>query len=724
MKCFFRFLLVWTLLAYCFGSNAEELKSPNGQFVLNTFCEEGIPYYTLSYKGKTVLEKSRLGVDLKYERGMKEGMSILTTERKSFDETWHPVWGEQANVRNHYNELFVRFNQEGSGRWLDVRFRLFNDGLGFRYEFPEQETLRKFIMNNELTQFNLGYDYTAFCIPGDYDTEEFTYTTSPISQLREQLKKQSLAHKGYEAQSKGDLVIQTPLLLKGKGLYISIHEAALVDYACMELDVDDKNMVFTSNLVPDKNGEKGYLLPSCTSPWRTVIVSDDARDILASKLIYNLNEPCKIEDTSWIHPTKFVGVWWEMFIGTGGAWNYSDNPFAKPGITDYTKLQPNGRHCANAANVKKYIDFAAKHGIDAVLVEGWNEGWEDWSAYYRNRQFLFDKAYPDFDVDELHKYAASKGVKLIMHHETAGNAADYDVQMDKAYQFMVDNGYDAVKSGYVGGIIPRSEYHTTQWMVNHYIHAVKRAADYHIMVDSHEAVRPTGLCRTYPNWVAQESARGQEYESMGGNTVEHTTILPFTRLMGGPMDFTPGIFQLDLSYYKDKGGYKTEKGSSTLCRQLALYLTMYSPMAMVSDLPENYERFPDAFQFIKDVKLDWEDSKYLEAEPGDYITVARKAKKTGDWFVGSTVDENGHDSHLKLNFLEPGQQYIATVYADAKGTDYDKNPQGYVIKKGIVTSKSILDIHSGRGGGFAISIFKASKNDVKGLKSLPRKINQ
>lgn len=723
MKCLRFFLLVFTLLACCLVSNAEELKSPNGQFVLNTFCEEGIPYYTLTYKGKTVLEKSRLGVDLKNERGVKDGLSILNVERKTFDETWHPVWGEQANVRNHYNEMFVRFHQGYSGRWLDVRFRLFDDGLGFRYEFPKQETLRKFIMNNEMTQFNLGYDYTVFCIPGDYDTEEFTYTTSPISQLREQLKKQSLAHKGYEAQSKGDLVIQTPLLLKGKGLYISIHEAALVDYACMELEVDDKKMSMMSSLVPDKNGDKGYLLPHCTSPWRTIIVSDDARDILASKLIYNLNEPCKYADTSWIHPTKFVGVWWEMFVGTGGCWNYSDDPFAKPGITDYTKLQPNGRHCANTANVKRYIDFAAKNGIDAVLVEGWNEGWEDWSAYYRNRQFLFDKPYPDFDVKGLHEYAASKGVKIIMHHETAGNAADYDVQMDRAYQYMVDNGYDAVKSGYVGSIIPRSEYHTTQWMVNHYLQAVKRAADYHIMVDAHEAVRPTGLSRTYPNLMAQESARGQEYEAMGGNTIEHTTILPFTRLMGGPMDFTPGIFQLNLNYYKDKGGYKTEKGTSTICRQLALYLTMYSPMAMVSDLPENYERFPDAFQFIKDVKLDWEDSKYLEAEPGDYITVARKAKKTGDWFVGSTVDENGHDSHLKLDFLESGQKYVATVYVDGKGADCTNNPQCYVIKKGVVTSKSLLDIHSACGGGFAISIFKANKNNVKGLKNLPRKIN-
>lgn len=723
MKCLGRFILVFTLLAYCFGSNAEELKSPNGKFVLNTFCEDGIPYYTLSYKGKEVLKKSRLGVDLKYERGMKEGMSIQETKRAAFDETWQTVWGEQANVRNHYNELFVRFSQEGSGRWLDVRFRLFDDGLGFRYEFPEQETLRKFIMNNELTQFNLGYDYTTFCIPGDYDTEEFTYTTSPISKIREEFPKQSLAHKGYEAKAAGDLVIQTPVLFKGNGLYISIHEAALVDYAAMELDVDDKNMVLTSNLVPDKNGEKGYLLPHCVSPWRTVIVSDDARDILASKLIYNLNEPCKYADTSWIHPTKFVGVWWEMFVGTGGSWSYSDDPFAKPGITDYTQLKPNGRHCATTANVKRYIDFAAANGIDGVLVEGWNEGWEDWSAYYRNRQFLFDKSYPDFDVDELHKYAANKGVKIVMHHETAGNAADYDVQLDKAFQYMVDNGYDAVKTGYVGGIIPRSEYHTSQWMNNHYIHVAQRAADYHIMIDSHEAVRPTGLCRTYPNWMAQESARGMEYESMGGNPIDHTTILPFTRLMGGPMDYTPGIFQGDLAYYKDKGGYKTEKGSSTICRQLALYLTMYSPMAMVSDLPENYERFKDAFQFIKDVKLDWEDSKYLEAEPGDYITVARKAKVSGDWFVGSTVDENGHDSYLKLDFLEPGQQYVATVYADAKGADCIKNPQAYIIKKGVVTAKSRLDIHSVSGGGFAISIKKASKNEVKGLKNLPRKIN-
>lgn len=710
-----KLLVVVSILAFSIASEAEELRSPSGNFTLNAYCDNGVPCYTLSYKGREVIHQSRLGMDIKSERGMKEAMEVKSVERRSNDDTWTPVWGEESQVRNHYNELLVHFYQPSSTRQLDVRFRLFDDGLGFRYEFPEQPTLHKFVLKNELTEFNLGYDYTAFALPGDYDTEEFTYTTAPLSQLRTELEKQSLAHKGYEYKAEGDLVVQTPLMLKGNGLYINIHEAALVDYACMELDLDDTKFCLTSDLVPDKFGDKGYLVPFCTSPWRTVVVSDDARDILASRLIYNLNEPCKFKDTSWIKPMKFMGVWWEMFNGTGKSWNYSDYSFAKPGITDYTKLKPNGRHAANTDNVKRYIDFAAKSGIPAVLVEGWNEGWEDWEAYWRNRQFRFDRAYPDFDVDALHRYAASKGVQLVMHHETAGNAADYEVQLDRALQFMVDNGYHAVKTGYVGHIIPRSENHSSQWMNNHYIRVAERAADFKVMVDSHEAVRPTGLCRTYPNWMAQESARGTEFESMGGNPVDHTTILPFTRLMGGPMDYTPGIFQTDLSYYK---GNNNCKARTTIARQLALYLTMYSPMQMVADLPETYERFQDAFQFIKDVPVDWDYSKYLEAEPGDYITVARRAKVTGDWYVGSTVDENGHTSRLKLDFLEPGVRYIATVYADAKDANWETNPQAYIIKRGVVTSNSVLSIRSASGGGFAIRMVKASDADCKGLGKL------
>ena len=512
--------------------------------------------------------------------------------------------------------------------------------------------------------------------------------------------------KSYEAKSAGDLIVQTPLMLKGSnGLYINIHEAALVDYAAMELNVNDKSFCLTACLVPDKNGDKGFLQTPCFSPWRTVVVSDDARNILASKLILNLNEPCGYADTSWIKPMKYIGVWWEMFIGTGKDWAYSSYNRAKPGVTDYSKLTPNGRHAANTDNVKRYIDFAAKHGFAAVLVEGWNEGWEDWTAYTKNRQFSFTSPYPDFDVDELQRYAHEKGVRVMMHHETSANAADYERQLDDAFKFMVNHGYNAVKTGYVGPIIPRCEYHASQWMNNHYIHVAKRAADFNIMVNSHEAVRPTGLCRTYPNWLAQESARGTEFESMGGNPVDHTTILPFTRLMGGPMDYTPGIFQGDLSYYEN--GYKKEQQArTTLARQLALYCTMYSPLQMAADLPENYERFIDAFQFIKDVAVDWDESRYLEAEPGDYITVARRAKGTNNWFVGCTADENGHVSNLKLDFLIPGKKYIATVYADAKDADWKKNPQAYVIRKGIATSKTKLKLRAASGGGYAISLIE------------------
>lgn len=683
------------------AQTGHSLLSPDGQLELKVCTDKGMPCWSLDYKGIAVTGPSHMGFALANERGYKEGMTLTDVQTVSVDEYWYPVWGEYAKVRNNYNELCATFTQEDSGRTLIVRFRLFNDGLGFRYEFPQQPTLHIFRVDEELSEFNLAHDYTAFCMPGDYDTNEFTYTTSRLSELRKELPRQSEAHKSYEAKSEGDLVIQTPVMLRGdNGLYVNIHEAALVDYPAMELDVDDENFIFRAKLVPNKNGEKAFKMAPCTTPWRTVIVSDKATDILASRLIYNLNDPCRIEDTSWIHPVKYVGVWWEYFTGSGSSWAYSRDNSARPGITDYTALQPNGVHGANTANVKRYIDFAAESGLDAVLVEGWNEGWEDWSSYGRERLFRFDRAYPDFDVEELHEYAASKGVKLIMHHETGSNAADYERQLDAAFDFMNRNGYDAVKTGYVGGIIPRSEYHASQWMVNHYLYVAQKAAEKHIMVNSHEAVRPTGLCRTYPNWMAQESARGTEFESMGGNPADHTTILPFTRLMGGPMDYTPGIFQTRLDYYN---GYKNDQWArTTLARQLALYLTMYSPIQMACDLPENYRRFPDAFQFIKDVPVDWEDSKYLEAEPGDYITVARKAKDCGDWYVGCTADENGHLSELKLEFLDSGLTYTATVYADAPDAHYKDNPQAYLIRTYEVSSKDSLKIKAAPGGGYAI----------------------
>ncbi|MGM9787790.1 MAG: glycoside hydrolase family 97 protein [Candidatus Cryptobacteroides sp.] len=715
----FSILLSLNLLAQ--ENQFKEIFSPDGNLQLKVYTSQGRPSYELSYKGKSVLETSKLGFDLRWERGYKEGMSLVSAEQNSVDEIWYPVWGEYAQVRNHYNELLTRFEQEGSRRVLLIRFRLFNDGLGFRYEFPEQPTLHIFQVSEELTEFNLAHDYTAFCMPGDYDTNEFTYTTARISELREELVNQSLAHKGYEAKSQGDLVIQTPVMLRGdNGLYVNIHEAALIDYPAMELNVDENNFVFSSNLVPNKNGEKAFKMAPCNTPWRTVIVSDKATDILASRLIYNLNDPCKIEDTSWIHPVKYVGVWWEYFVGIGKTWNYSWYRSAVPGVTDYNTLEPTGKHGATTENVKKYIDFAAENGFGGVLVEGWNEGWEDWSSYGRERLFRFDRAYPDFDVEELHKYASERGVKLIMHHETGSNAADYERQLDKAFDFMNEHGYDAVKTGYVGGIVPRSEYHASQWMVSHYTYVAQKAAEKHIMVNSHEAVRPTGVSRTWPNWMAQESARGTEFESMGGNPADHTTILPFTRLMGGPMDYTPGIFETRMSYYE--GGYKPDQWArTTLARQLALYLTMYSPIQMACDLPENYKRFPDAFQFIKDVPVDWEDSRYLEAEPGDYITVARKAKDCEDWYVGCTADENGHISTLKLDFLSPGALYEATIYADAPDAHYQANPQAYLIKTCLLSSKDQLKIKAAPGGGYAIR-FKAIEGKA-GKKAKSVKIN-
>lgn len=714
MKQMFFILLCFVCLLQ--RASAHEVLSPDGNLKLEVDVDKsGTPVYRVTFKSREIIRDSKLGLSAE-EAELAKGFQITDVQSATFDETWQPVWGEYAHVRNHYNELAVTFRQTDKfQRQMIVRFRLFNDGLGFRYELPEQETMNYLTLKEELTQFRMAGDHTLYCMPGDYDTSEFAYTTTPLSQVEAAMEKGK--RKGYEAKAEG-LTVQTPLMMKSTdGIYMNIHEAALVGYSGLLLNVDVTDLSFSAHLTPDKLGKKGYLQLPMHTPWRTLIVSDDARDILASQLIYNLNEPCAFEDTSWIKPMKFVGVWWEMFTGQGATWAYSDFYKAKPGVTDYTKLQPNGHHPANTAHVKEYIDFAAAHGIEGVLVEGWNEGWEDWASYRKDRQFLFTKPYPDFDVKELHRYAAGKGVQLIMHHETAANAADYERQLDEAFQYMTDNGYHSVKTGYVGQIIPRSEYHSSQWMNDHYIHVARRAADYKIMIDSHEAVRPTGLARTYPNWLAQESARGGEFESMGGNPPEHTCILPFTRLKGGPMDYTPGIFQTRLDYYK--GGEKpNQRARTTLVKQLALYVTMPSPLQMAADLPSNYERFPDAFRFIEEVAVDWDNSWYLEAEPGDYITVARKAKNKDEWYVGGITDENSRTAIIPFSFLPVQKKYIATIYEDGKDADWDRNPQSYRIRRVVVTSESVLKQQLAPSGGVAISIREADTADMKGLKRI------
>ena len=695
---------------------AESITSPNGQLQLNfSVNSQGEPVYELFYKGKAVIKPSKLGLELKNDPGLMNGFTLADTQTSTFDETWEPVWGEVKQIRNHYNEMAVTLDQKAQDRNIIIRFRLFDDGLGFRYEFPLQKNLNYFVIKEERTQFAMTGDHKAFWIPGDYDTQEYDFTESKLSEIRGLMKS---AITGNASQTQfSPTGVQTSLQMKtADGLYINLHEAALVDYSCMHLNLDDKNLIFESWLTPDAVGDKGYMQAPCKSPWRTVIVSDDARDILASKLTLNLNEPCAYEDVSWIKPVKYVGVWWEMIAGKS-TWAYTDDlPSVKLGETDYSKTKPNGRHGANNENVKRYIDFAAAHGFDQVLVEGWNEGWEDWFGHSKDYVFDFVTPYPDFDVKMLNAYAKSKGVKLMMHHETSSSVRNYERHMDKAYRFMVDNGYNAVKSGYVGNIIPRGEHHYGQWMNNHYLYAVKKAADYKIMVNAHEATRPTGICRTYPNLIGNESARGTEYESFGGNKVYHTTILPFTRLVGGPMDYTPGIFETHCNKMNPANNSQVR---STIARQLALYVTMYSPLQMAADIPENYERFMDAFQFIKDVALDWDETNYLEAEPGEYITIARKAKDTDDWYVGCTAGENGHTSKLVFDFLTPGKQYIATVYADAKDADWKENPQAYTIKKGILTNKSKLNLHAANGGGYAISIKEVKdKSEAKGLKRL------
>ena len=692
---------------------AESITSPNGQLQLNfSVNSQGEPVYELFYKGKAVIKPSKLGLELKNDPGLMNGFTLADTQTSTFDGTWEPVWGEVKQIRNHYNEMAVTLDQKAQDRNIIIRFRLFDDGLGFRYEFPLQKNLNYFVIKEERTQFAMTGDHKAFWIPGDYDTQEYDFTESKLSEIRGLMKS---AITGNASQTQfSPTGVQTSLQMKtADGLYINLHEAALVDYSCMHLNLDDKNLIFESWLTPDAVGDKGYMQAPCKSPWRTVIVSDDARDILASKLTLNLNEPCAYEDVSWIKPVKYVGVWWEMIAGKS-TWAYTDDlPSVKLGETDYSKTKPNGRHGANNENVKRYIDFAAAHGFDQVLVEGWNEGWEDWFGHSKDYVFDFVTPYPDFDVKMLNAYAKSKGVKLMMHHETSSSVRNYERHMDKAYRFMVDNGYNAVKSGYVGNIIPRGEHHYGQWMNNHYLYAVKKAADYKICVNGHEAVRPTGLCRTYPNLIGNESARGTEYEAFGGSKPFHTTLLPFNRLIGGPMDYTPGIFDTKLDFMGDLPHGQVQ---TTLAKQLALYVTLYSPLQMAADLVENYEKHMDAFQFIKDVAVDWDDSEYIEAEPGDYITVARKAKGTDNWFVGGITDENARTAGFTLDFLTPGKQYVATLYADGKDADYKENPTSYQIKKGIVTNKTKISVWEARSGGFALSLIEATPAEKKSVK--------
>ena len=714
MKTIFTKLACFLLALFMSGAAmAESITSPDGQLRLNfSVNPQGEPVYELSYKGKAVIKPSKLGLELKNDPGLMNGFTLAGTETSTFDETWEPVWGEVKQIRNHYNEMAVTLNQKVQDRNIIIRFRLFDDGLGFRYEFPLQKNLNYFVIKEERTQFAMAGDHKAFWIPGDYDTQEYDYMESKLSEIRGLMEE---AVTGNASQTQfSPTGVQTSLQMKtADGLYINLHEAALVDYSCMHLNLDDKNLVFESWLTPDAVGDKGYMQAPCKSPWRTVIVSDDARDILASKLTLNLNEPCAYEDVSWIKPVKYVGVWWEMIAGKS-TWAYTDElPSVKLGETDYSKTKPNGRHGANNENVKRYIDFAAANGFDQVLVEGWNEGWEDWFGHSKDYVFDFVTPYPDFDVKMLNAYAKSKGVKLMMHHETSSSVRNYERHMDKAYQFMVDNGYNAVKSGYVGNIIPRGEHHYGQWMNNHYLYAVKKAADYKICVNGHEAVRPTGLCRTYPNLIGNESARGTEYEAFGGSKPFHTTLLPFNRLIGGPMDYTPGIFDTKLDFMGDLPHGQVQ---TTLVKQLALYVTLYSPLQMAADLVENYEKHMDAFQFIKDVAVDWDDSRYIEAEPGDYITVARKAKGTDNWFVGGITDENARTANFTLDFLTPGKQYVATLYADGKDADYKENPTSYQIKKGIVTNKTKMSVKEARSGGFALSLIEAAPADKKTVK--------
>lgn len=687
---------------------AQTVTSPGGKVAVKFSLDNGRPTYEMTYKGKTVVKPSHLGLELaktKYaSKGMEEtdlmdGFTVTKTDTSSFDETWKPVWGQTATIRNNYKEMAVTLNQAATKRNIVIRFRVYDDGMGLRYEFPQQDELNYFVIKEEHTQFAMNGDHTAWWIPGDYDTQEYETVESKLSEIRSLMKDAITPNSSQTPFSPTG--VQTSLQMKTvDGLYVNIHEAACVNYATMHLNLDDKAMVFESWLTPDAKGFKGFIQTPFNTPWRTVLVSDDARDMLSSNLILNLNEPCALDDVSWIRPIKYCGVWWDMIVGRG-TWSYTnDLPSVHLGKTDYSKCKPNGTHSANTENVKRYIDFAAANGLDEVLVEGWNEGWEDWFGHSKLDVFDFVTPYPDFDIKALNDYAHSKGVKLMMHHETSSSVWNYERWMEKAYSLMNEYGYDAVKSGYVGDIIPKGEHHYGQLMNNHYLHAIKEAAKHHIMVNAHEATRPTGLCRTYPNLVGNESARGTEYEAFGGSRPDHTVVLPFTRLQGGPMDYTPGILETQLDTWSENKSYVR----TTLVGQLALYLVMYSPLQMAADLPENYAKYMDAFQFIKDVAVDWDDSKYLEAEPGDYITVARKAKGTDNWFVGGKCDENGHKTTVKLDFLDKGKKYECTIYADAKDAHYEKNPKAYTITKKTVKKGDTIKLTEAPGGGFAVSL--------------------
>ncbi len=711
--------------------SVETLKSPDGNIEMSFCLLNGVPEYNLKFADKEVVKDSRLGIELvgdgKHtdfsdwsktnvlnEKSLMNGFKVEDVKRSDFDETWEPVWGEWKTIRNHYNEMAVTLVQDVTERKMVLRFRLFDDGLGFRYEFPEQKNLTYFVIKEEHTEFAMAGDNTAWWIAGDYDTQEYDYTESKLTEIRGLMESAICGNASQEQFSPTG--VQTALMMRSDdGLYINLHEAELVDYPAMHLDLDDEKLVFVSHLTPDAEGNMAYMQAPCKTPWRTVIVADEAADILCSNITLNLNEPCAYDNTDWIKPVKYIGVWWEMICGKS-SWSYANVPSVKLGETDYTKLTPNGIHGANNEHVKDYIDFAAENGFDQVLVEGWNEGWEDWFGHRKEYVFDFVTPYPDFDVKMLNEYAASKDVRLMMHHETSSSVRNYERHMDAAYQFMVENGYNAVKSGYVGDILPHGEHHYSQWMINHYLYAIKKAAKYHIMVNAHEAVRPTGLCRTYPNMIGNESARGTEYQAFGGSKPNHTTVLPFTRLIGGPMDYTPGIFDMEVSHLNPNNNSHV---NATICNQLALYVTMYSPLQMAADVIENYKKHMDAFQFIKDVPVDWADTKVLEAEPGDYITYARKDKNSNNWFVGRTNDEEARMSEIKFDFLEKGKTYVATVYADANDTNYKTNPQAYVITKYKVNSNSELKQQCAPGGGYAISIMETSdKNELKGLKEL------
>ena len=729
--------------------NAATVASPNGNVVLKFEIDaQGRPTYEMTYKGKAVVLPSHLGLELAKDKhaskGLKEtdlmeGFSLKSEQTTEFDETWQPVWGETRDIRNHYNEYAAVLQQQKEQREIIIRFRVYDDGIGFRYEFPQQENLNYFLIKEERSEFAMAGDHKAWWLPGDYDTQEQMTQESRLSEIRQRFN-EAVNWGNSSVATFSETGVQTSLQMKtDDGLYINIHEAACLDYATMHLELVDnktkhlsnkltgssnaytpapkfsnyqlpKPYTFVSHLTPDATGLKGAMQTPCETPWRTVMVSDDARDMLSSNLILNLNEPCKLEDTSWIHPTKYCGVWWEMIVGKS-RWNYTDEfpsiklgddafPNAPSSIINYQTAKPNGLHAANNEKVRRYIDFAAENGLDEVLVEGWNVGWEDWANMWKRDVFDFVTPYPDFDIQALNDYAHSKGVKILMHHETSSSAQNYERHIKEAYELMNRYGYDAVKTGYVGDIIPRGDHHYSQSMNNHYLYVIREAAKHHIMVNAHEATRPTGLCRTYPNLVGNESARGTEYEAFGGSRPDHTCILPFTRLQGGPMDYTPGIFVTKLNEWSDN----TSWARITLAGTLALYVTMYSPLQMAADLPEHYARYMDAFQFIRDVAVDWDESIYLEAEPADYITVARKAKGTDNWFVGGKCDENGHQSVVRLDFLDKGRKYECTIYQDAADAHYETNPQAYVITKRTVKRGDTLKLNEAPGGGFAISL--------------------